>query len=255
MSQSDLHPPDDLLALHATGDPLPDAMARHVENCPRCLGELTRWQDLVATGHATSLQDTPQTPPARVWDGISRELGLSTPATEYEPTQHTATQHDHVVVPLARARRWSTSFLVAASVAGLLVGGAVALGADTLMDDGTSTPVAAPTPTLVAQTELAALPNHRGQGEAELIETVNGTELVVDVSGLSSGDGFYEVWLIDPDTLQMVGLGALTSDSGRFVVPDGLDLSQYRLVDVSLEPFDGDPVHSTDSVVRGELAT
>jgi hypothetical protein len=251
VSQSDLHPPDDLLALHATGDPLPEAMARHVNGCPRCLNELTRWQELVTTGHATSRQDTPQPPPAHVWEGISSELGLTTdsaPSTQAEPA---------VVVPIARARRWSTSFLVAASVAGLLVGGAAALGADTLlMDNGDPAPVAAPT--AVAQTQLVALPDHRGQGQAEIVETAAGTELIVDVSGLSggdSGDGFFEVWLIDPDTLQMVGLGALTSDSGRFLVPDGLDLSQYRLVDVSLEPFDGDPVHSQDSVVRGELAT
>jgi len=144
---------------------------------------------------------------------------------------------------------------VAASVAGLLVGGAATLAADTLVNDGAPAPVVAPTP--VAQTQLVALPNHRGQGEAEIVETAAGTELVVDVSGLGDGDGdgFLEVWLIDPDTLQMIGLGALTSDSGRFQVPDGLDLSQYRLVDVSLEPFDGDPVHSRDSVVRGELAT
>ena len=248
MSQSDLHPPDDLLALHATGDPLPEAMARHVDSCARCRSELAKWQDLVAVGQSASRQDTPQPPPAHVWDGISSELGLTAPSTSHEPA---------VVVPLARARRWSTSFLVAASVAGLLVGGAAVLGADALlMDDGDPAPVAAPTP--VAQTQLVALPDHRGQGEAEIVETAAGTELVVDVSGLSGGsssDGFFEVWLIDPDTLQMVGLGALTSDSGRFLVPDGLDLSQYRLVDVSLEPFDGDPVHSRDSVVRGELAT
>ena len=247
MSQSDLHPPDDLLALHATGDPLPEAMARHVESCPQCLSELAEWRQLVATGHATSRQDIPHPPPAQVWEGIRRDLGLSAPTTANESS---------VVVPLNRARRWTTSFLVAASIAGVVVGGAAALGIGTLLDEGEQAPIAAPTP--VAQTQLVALPDHRGQGRAEIVETAAGTELIVDVSGLSSGsgsDGFFEVWLIDPDTLQMVGLGALTSDSGRFLVPEGLDLSQYRLVDVSLEPFDGDPVHSQDSVVRGELAT
>jgi hypothetical protein len=153
-----------------------------------------------------------------------------------------------------RTRRWSTSFLVAASVAGLLVGAAVAVGADTWVSSE-PVPVAAPPPSVVAETQLAALPEHQGQGAAEIVETAKGTELVVDVSGLSGGEGFYEVWLIDPDTFAMVGLGALTDESGRFPVPEGLDLSEYRVVDVSLEPFDGDPVHSRDSVVRGELAT
>ena len=82
-----------------------------------------------------------------------------------------------------------------------------------------------------------------------------GPELVVDVSDLSTGDGFYEVWLIDPETFQMIGLGALTDSAGRFPIPEGLDLSRYTVVDISLEPLDGDPVHSTDSVVRGELST
>lgn len=245
MSQSDLHAPDDLLALHATGDPLPDAMARHVADCAQCQSELRQWQALVAAGHAATRQDAPQPPPAHVWAGIRDELGMSGPATSADPG---------VVVPLSRARRWSTSFLVAASVAGLLVGGATALGAGALVGDEPA-PVAAPTPAVVAQTQLAALPEHQGRGAAEIVQTPEGTELVVDVSDLSGGDGFFEVWLIDPDTFQMVGLGALTSNSGRFPVPDGLDLSQYRVVDVSLEPFDGDPVHSRDSVVRGELAT
>ena len=108
---------------------------------------------------------------------------------------------------------------------------------------------------MVASTSLAALPKHEGGGEAEIISTPQGKELIIDVSQLSTGEGFYEVWLIDPETFQMIGLGALASDSGRFPIPDGLDLTRYTVVDVSLEPFDGDPVHSRDSVVRGQLST
>lgn len=246
MSHSDLHAPDDLLALHATGEPLPEAMARHVEACQRCLVELEQWRGLVSTVHTVSPQDTPTTPPAHVWEQISAELDLQRSRAD---EGHTAP-----VVALAPARRrWSTAFLVAATVAGLLVGGVATLGAGAMIGSEPSPPVvAAP---VVAQTQLAALPQHEGQGAAEIVRTSEGTELVVDVSGLSGGDGFYEVWLIDPKTFAMVGLGALTADSGRFPVPDGLDLSQYRVVDVSLEPFDGDPVHSRDSVVRGELST
>ncbi len=253
MSQSDLHAPDDLLALHATGEPLPGAMARHVEGCPQCRAELAQWHSLLAAGRSTTRLDAPQPPPSHVWDGISRELGLTTTETADDASPPSEAPSG-VVVPLVRSRRWPTSFLVAASVAGLLVGAAVAVGADTFVSSEPA-PVAAPPPSLVAETQLAALPEHQGQGAAEIVETADGTELVVDVSGLSGGEGFYEVWLIDPDTFAMVGLGALTAESGRFPVPDGLDLSQYRVVDVSLEPFDGDPVHSRDSVVRGELST
>ncbi|MEO8107171.1 MAG: anti-sigma factor, partial [Actinomycetes bacterium] len=136
-----------------------------------------------------------------------------------------------------------------------IVGGAMlATGGVALTDRNTdTTPIAAPP--VIASASLAALPQHQGGGTAEIIETDAGAELIVDASDLSSGDGFYEVWLIDPATSQMIGLGALIDNSGRFPIPDGLDLSRYTLVDVSLEPLDGDPVHSTDSVVRGELAT
>jgi hypothetical protein len=38
-------------------------------------------------------------------------------------------------------------------------------------------------------------------------------------------------------------------------VPADLDLSKYKIVDVSVEPYDGNPAHSTDSLVRGSLGT
>ena len=34
-------------------------------------------------------------------------------------------------------------------------------------------------------------------------------------------------------------------------MPDGLEISQFPVVDVSDEPFDGDPAHSGGSIVRG----
>jgi hypothetical protein len=69
-------------------------------------------------------------------------------------------------------------------------------------------------------------------------------------------DGTYrEVWLLRPDVSGLVSLGMLEGDQGRFDLPDGLDLADYPVVDVSEEHFDGDPAHSGDSVVRGDLST
>jgi hypothetical protein len=233
VSQSEMHAPDDLLALHAMGDPLPAAMGQHVALCPQCEGELNQWTGLVATGRTTSPADMPVEPSPLLWGAISDELGLG--------QQLTAGTSEE---PLA----------VAASVAGIVGGAVLTTGGVALTDsDPEPTPIAAPA--VVSSASLAPLPQHQGDGAAEIVETDAGTELIVDVSDLSSGKGFYEVWLIDPDTFQMIGLGALTDTSGRFPIPDGLDLSRYTVVDVSLEPLDGDPVHSTDSVVRGELST
>lgn len=256
VSQSEMHAPDDLLAMHAMGDALPEAMTRHVAGCAQCQSELDRWATVIATGRSAGPADIPRAAPDRVWDAIAADLDLTGAAQlEAGAPDHDASPREAQVVAIDSARRrWSTSWLVAASVAGVLGGAVLTAGGVALNDtDGEPAPVAAPP--VVASASLAALPEHEGGGAAEIVQGDAGKELVVDVSDLSEGEGFYEVWLIDPETFQMVGLGALTADSGRFAIPEGLDLRRYTVVDVSLEPLDGDPVHSRDSVVRGELAT
>jgi hypothetical protein len=245
VSHSDMHVSDDLLATAAMGDPIPDVERQHVADCPACAAQLAEYSQLLDLGRRITPDDVPDAPSPVVWQGITAELGLGgAKAQVAEPAE---------VVALAprRTARWTTSWLVAAAAVGVIAGvGVTAAGGAMVGDD--PPPVAAPPP-VVAQAALAPLPSKQGTGSAEIVQTANGPELVVDVSDLSAGDGFYEVWLIDPKTFEMVGLGALTQNEGRFPIPDGLDLSQYRVVDVSIEPYDGDPVHSRDSVVRGEL--
>ena len=52
----------------------------------------------------------------------------------------------------------------------------------------------------------------------------------------------------------MVSLGTLADGSGSFTVPEGIDTTQYRTVDISDEPPDGNPAHSGISLVRGTFA-
>jgi len=62
------------------------------------------------------------------------------------------------------------------------------------------------------------------------------------------------VWLLDLEQGRMVALGVLDDRGrGRLTLPDGVRVADYPEVDVSLEPDDGDPAHSGDSVLRGEL--
>ncbi len=65
--------------------------------------------------------------------------------------------------------------------------------------------------------------------------------------------GYQEVWLIAPDLSRLVSLGVMNSDSGTFEVPTDLDLADFPIVDVSDEPMDGNPGHSSVSIVRGTL--
>ena len=48
-------------------------------------------------------------------------------------------------------------------------------------------------------------------------------------------------------------LGVLEGDTGEYLLPAGLELSEYPVVDISREHMDGDPGHGGDSVVRGEV--
>jgi anti-sigma-K factor RskA len=91
-----------------------------------------------------------------------------------------------------------------------------------------------------------------GEGRTELVEHDGLLELRLSTSGLNAGDGFLEVWVINTDVTQLVSLGPLRND-GTYELPPGLDPASFPIVDVSVEPLDGVPTHSGDSVLRGQL--
>ena len=91
-------------------------------------------------------------------------------------------------------------------------------------------------------------------GAARVEEQPDGRRQVVVTVDAPVPEGTYrEVWLLAEDLSGLVSLGVLDGAEGRFDLPDGLDLTQFPVVDVSEEHFDGDPAHSGDSVVRGPL--
>jgi hypothetical protein len=147
------------------------------------------------------------------------------------------------------SRHRSALLPIAAALAGVLAGA----GAAVLLDRDSSPGTSAPAASVEARAVLDPLPERTGGGEAVLQRSGDERRLVVTASGLSSGEGFTEVWLLDADAGRLVSLGVLQGDRGSFPVPEGLDIGDYPLVDLSLEPFDGDPRHSADSIVRGEL--
>ena len=90
---------------------------------------------------------------------------------------------------------------------------------------------------------------------ARVVETQDGQRTLEVRVDKNEARGYQEVWLIAPDLSRLVSLGVMTSESGTFSVPAGLDLGEYPIVDVSDEPVDGDPAHSSVSIVRGTLAS
>lgn len=111
-------------------------------------------------------------------------------------------------------------------------------------------------PVVVASATLDAFPNWAGSsGDAVVEETSTGSRIVtVSLDAPETSGGFREVWLISSDTSRLVSLGIVYGATGTFTIPDGVDLARYDLVDISEEAIDGNPAHSGDSIVRGQLS-
>jgi hypothetical protein len=91
------------------------------------------------------------------------------------------------------------------------------------------------------------------RGDARLEERDGARFLELRLAGTPAlGDAYLEVWLIDRAVEGMVSLGPYHGD-GRYDIPASVDPGRFPVVDVSIEPIDGQPAHSGDSAVRGVL--
>lgn len=267
--------PEELAVLALDGRE-PDAAVRaHLDTCPDCLAEYDSLVRTVALGRGAP-DDEFEAPPSSVWTAIHAELGLSselaadpTPGrTPVAVADAPASRSDHVA-PRRRPRRPALAsdgtdgtrrrsawlpITVAAAVGGILAG--VALGW-LLGAAGTGGTVDQDPAVVLASAELDSFPGWEDAvGSATVEEGADGVRtVVVDLDASVPAGDVREVWLIRSDASGLVSLGLLDGESGRFVVPAGIDLDEFTLVDVSAEPVDGDPAHSGDSIVRGELRT
>jgi Anti-sigma-K factor rskA, C-terminal len=153
--------------------------------------------------------------------------------------------------PASKPRRWSRWVApLAAAVIGIAVGaGAVILTQDrsngvTVEATAPLTPV--PTGPLAGQTGTL--------GKAQLVAAPTGQEVTVNAADLPpASNSSYEVWLFG-DNGKMVSLGTLDDGNGTFTVPADISTREYRTVDVSDEPPDGNPAHSGISLIRGAFS-
>ena len=152
---------------------------------------------------------------------------------------------DAAVVPLTpgRSRRSPWTWVAAAVVGALLGSGVTWAVTQRSSTDSTTT----------ATSALSPLGDHSTSGTISLSGSGGDTRVSLDVSGVAPGPGFVEVWLLDAATGGMVSLGVLDGDHGSWAVPADLDLTAYDQVDVSREPYDGNPAHSKDSLARGRI--
>lgn len=264
------HTDPDVLALAALGEPVPADDRAHLAACPDCARELAALVTAAAVGRSAAGTRGLAAPDA-VWERVRGELGLDAGLVPGEAEPLADPRGRPAAVPdggagsvsgvgpeasvradgrpvAARPDHRRRAGLLVAAAAGLVVGGTV--GA--LVVAGA---VRSDDETVVAEASLEALPGWTAAGEATVEEAADGRRtLVLRLEG-DEADGFREVWLLDRDVTGLVSLGVLDGDEGRFAIPPGLDLADFPVVDVSAEPFDGDPAHSGDSILRGELTT
>jgi anti-sigma-K factor RskA len=230
------------LALHPD-QPVEAAVHEHLSGCAQCRAEVDELRG-VAELSRSARSDAVLTPaPPQVWDRVVEELDLQAVGPADEPDEAApAVEPVPITSRTARPRRL---MLAAAASVGLVVGVLSTWLVTTITDE-------APPP--VATVQLEPLAGKSGNGSAELFQAPGGPELRVGAQGLAAAPGYYEVWLINTDGARMVSLGVLdTQGDGTFRIPADLVDEGYTIVDVSLEPYDGNPVHSRDSVIRGNL--
>ncbi|MGV8966551.1 MAG: anti-sigma factor [Cellulomonas sp.] len=252
------HVDEEVLALIALGEPAgDDADRRHLAGCAECGAEVSTLAAVVAIGRSVTDADVLVVPVPAVWDRIRAELVLPAAATAIATATATVTATSAeaadepagptpstTIVPLRRRR---APWLAAAAAAGLIVGG---VGGAWWAGERTGPAATA----VVAEAALEPLPGWDASGTALVEKEPDGARVLVVTldGGVQPGD-FREVWLIDRDVQRLVSLGVLEGSTGRFTVPAGLDLTDFAVVDVSQEPFDGVPAHSGNSIVRGIL--
>lgn len=281
------HLDPEFLSLLALGEPLGnESDAVHLAGCRECSETLAalRRTVLVATADPAAVELTE--PGSHNWDAIHQALGLS-PSLAADPLSRSAApvrdaqgaragrgtdaqavrpaeeptspplSSSAPPVPLRPGRRTPGTrrgLWITAVAAGVVLGAAGAWTAAGILGR-TEPPAAAPTPPAVvlAQTSLQPLAAHAASGNAVVQRLPNGTRQLVIRLAEEKVSGFREVWVGSADLSKMVSLGVLGNDPGIFVIPSGLDLAQYPVVDISNEPYDGDPAHSPESIARGRL--
>lgn len=267
------------LSLLALYDDWQDETTReHLRTCSECAADYAALRRTVHAVKAAPDASSLEAPGPQVWAGIHRELGLS-PDVREDPL---AASRDISLAPArarplqsvpnpeqsrsygagrpleetpqsgeARGRRrplrtgawWQRpgAWLAAAAAIVLVAGGTVwSLNR---------------TPDPVARAELSPLAQFSATGSAKVVRAADGSRTLEVKLSKDEAQGYQEVWLIAPDLSRLVSLGVMNSDSGTFAVPAGLELREFPIVDVSDEPVDGNPAHSSVSIVRGTLSS
>ena len=261
------------LSLLALGEELGDDAADHLRSCASCAADYAGLRRAVVAARPGPGATALEAPGPQVWAGIHSALGLSA-AVAADPLGSPAPSDSRPASPTAERPTPSASVtpLPPRGENGGGKRGPGASGGGWFRRPGVWLAAAAATALLaagvfwsvqqnlaqvtpLARAELAPVDQHSATGSARVVEAKDGQRTLEVQVNKNEARGYQEVWLIAPDLSKLVSLGVMTSDSGTFPVPAGLNLSDYPIVDVSDEPVDGNPAHSSVSIVRGTLVS
>jgi anti-sigma-K factor RskA len=239
------HLDPDRLADRALGndDPLTAAEEKHLDSCAECRDELAELSRIAELGRDPE-RIARQLPTEAMWQSIQVQLASQAPAATEAAAVPAPSSPTVTELPRRTARPRSWLLVAAAAVVGLIMGA------------GVTTVAVRDRIEVTSSTALEALPGQTGKGTAELLRDRGRPELRVQIDAPPSPDRYREVWLINTDGQRMYPLGVLPDDGrATYPLPPALagQLQGFNIVDVSIEPYDGNPAHSRESQVRGVL--
>lgn len=217
-------------------------------------------EHVAAMLRSLTLEDLePHAPPPAVWDAIERTVGtdgLRSQPLRLAPAAP-AVARSASSSPAARRPLRSWQYLAAAAALVVVVAGAALVMSVQNNQDDRILATAALTydadqfdPRGAASAANVSLVDHNGKQTIRIDDAALPKQL-------SERDDL-EIWLIEPDpsgnVAAIVSLGFVNPNNpGSFEVPAEIDTSQYSVVDISIEPRDGDATHSGHSILRGAL--
>ncbi|MGW2233382.1 anti-sigma factor domain-containing protein [Streptomyces sp. NPDC001759] len=264
------HTDEETLALMALGELSSDSDDLHLQSCQACRGELEALRRVVTTARASEPEEVELLqPPAELWTDIATELDLAHVSADAVAAVAAVDEGPHAVaadnderleppaehsVPTPRATRGQlisrrARFSVALAACAALLGATAGSAITWWVTRGGSTASAG---------QARALDSLRpaSKGYASLRGTKAHRSLTIQVKGLPSTSGYFEVWLMDRSHTKLVSMGVLDPDGkATLPVPKNIDLREYSVVDVSVQPYNGKPDHSGKSIVRGRYAS
>jgi hypothetical protein len=244
----------DHLVLLALGEAVPATFESHRPGCAECQQDLAAISRTVALGRegVANGDHLSSPPPASVWAGIAAELGSEVSQDSPRPRSRRTWPQPAADVAhsglSARVRYGLAAAAVVLAVAGVTGGYVAGRASDSNRNH------------LASNARLETVPGGpaRAVGSAAVHVSGDGRQLTVTTTGLPLRNGFYEVWLYDPDRGSggdMVAVGAL-GDHGRgtFTLPGGIELRDYHVVNISAQEYGGGSsiVHA-QSVLQGSL--